>query len=84
MSKGISRKVEGCFKGIQREFRVSLKVVSRVFHGRFKVVSRNFLGCFKKVLSVVQGNLSNLNKKVNRTKIIQENSQTRISLNCKK
>ena len=46
MSKGISRKVEGCFNGI-------LKWGSRVVHGSFKVVSRNFLGCFKRVLSVV-------------------------------
>ena len=53
-AKGVSKKIEGCFKGVfngsqkfQREFQVSLKCVSRVFQATLK-----FLGCFKKVSRV--------------------------------
>ena len=68
--KGVSRKIEGCFKGdfsgfqgYLKEVQRNYREVSKVFQGSLKGVLRRFLGCFKEVSRVFQERLKDVSMK---------------------
>ena len=63
--KGVSRKIEGCFKGDFNGFQGYLNEVQRNFREVPKVFqgSLNFLGCFNEFSRVFQGRLKGVSRK---------------------